>query len=183
MGGWLRAIGVVVVLGSGCAAREPSGGTSSSSGDTVGTSTGTATTSSSATSSGTSNSASTSESSGAHGSSESSAGHHDSSESASSAVEETSTGDLHSCPGTGYCDPKPEANVGIYDNHGHTISIVNEHIDACEERDYDIQGEADHSHIITLLPGHYGEIDVGGQIMVTSTETKGHTHDLWSDCE
>ena len=73
----------------------------------------------------------------------------------------------------------------LYDNHRaeHTISILLEHVDACDERDYDIQGAADHSHIVTLLPGHYGEIDVGGQITVTSTEAMGHTHDVWSDCE
>jgi hypothetical protein len=96
--------------------------------------------------------------------------------------EEGSTG-LHSCPGTGYCDSNLQANTGILDNHGHILTVPLEHIQACEQRDYDIQGDADHSHIITMLLGHYGEIDIGGFIYITSSVTNGHAHEVWLDCE
>jgi hypothetical protein len=90
----------------------------------------------------------------------------------------------------GYCAAKAEqqANAYILENHSaaegsHAIRITQDHVMACAAREYDIRGDADHSHVFTLFEGHFGLLDVGGSIELDSTEANGHTHVLWADCE
>lgn len=184
MVGWMGRCGVVLVVASGCVKEDPDGGASAE----TSTSVGTASTSTEGGTSGTgvgTTAMTSSETSGGTigGSSDQTTAAPDDTNEGDEAEE--SSGGLHTCPGTGYCVEGYDPNVSIHGNHGepHAIVILREHVLACEERDYDIQGEANHSHIVTLLPGHFGEIDVGGQILVTSSETNRHTHDVWSDCE
>lgn len=98
----------------------------------------------------------------------------------------SSTGDTTGgvCGG-GWCSGKEFANVIIYDNHDppHELLIPAADVEACVERTYDIQGDADHNHTITLTPQHFAAIDAGGQIDLVSSEAQGHTHEIWSDCE
>jgi hypothetical protein len=122
-----------------------------------------------------------------HGTTTGTTHHHDpsSTSSSSSSPGSTTEGGDNTCGGE-WCSAKTAANIIIYDNHRdtpHILEVPSGDVEACLERTYDIQGEADHTHSVTFTPAHFTTIDMGGQVNIESTAAQGHTHLIWSDCE
>lgn len=77
----------------------------------------------------------------------------------------------------------------IAGNHspGHAFTVALADLSLTTSKDYDIQGLADHSHIVTLTASNLADLKAGKQVMVTSTSGSStnypaHTHSVTISC-
>jgi hypothetical protein len=77
--------------------------------------------------------------------------------------------------------PSGANDTNITDNHGHSLSISKEDVDAGAQKTYSIEGLADHPHSITLMVAHFTMLKAGNSVTVTSF-SGGHSHDVTVDC-
>jgi len=71
---------------------------------------------------------------------------------------------------------------GISGNHGHALRIPEADLDAMSDRQYSIQGSASHDHTVTLSAAQLAMLKAGGEVMVTSSVTLDHSHDISGGC-
>lgn len=88
-------------------------------------------------------------------------------------------------------NPNPQANClengtnnSISANHGHTLNVSKEDVEAAEEKTYTLSAASTDSHIheITITPDQFNTLKGNNQISVTSTSDVGHTHNVTVSC-
>ncbi len=95
---------------------------------------------------------------------------------------------LASCGGGGGDDnsanPPPGGGCGatISGNHGHTLVIPAADLDSTTAKTYDIQGGAAHAHSVTFSAAQLAQLKGGATVMVTSTFTIDHEHQVGERC-
>jgi hypothetical protein len=72
--------------------------------------------------------------------------------------------------------PQGDVSGVVSINHGHSAVITRAQLTAGGELQLDIQGAADHPHIVALGPGHLGSIAAGSRVVVNSSAEELHSH-------
>ncbi len=94
-------------------------------------------------------------------------------------------------PETADPDPDPSAEVDcisngtastIGSNHGHTITVSKEEVDAAVDKTYSIQGSSGHDHSLTITAADFNSLKGKTAISVTSTNGDDHTHTVSVSC-
>lgn len=70
----------------------------------------------------------------------------------------------------------------IAGNHGHMLAIPLADLDSTTDKTYSIQGTANHDHQITLTVAQLQSLKAGQPVVVTSTTTLSHNHDVTNTC-
>jgi len=69
----------------------------------------------------------------------------------------------------------------ISSNHGHTITVSADDVNAGVQKTYNIQGSGNHDHTVTLTASHFSSLQSNVGIQVTSSSS-GHTHIVTVNC-
>ena len=72
--------------------------------------------------------------------------------------------------------------VTIGSNHGHVMVVSKADVMAAADKTYDIMGTALHTHSVTVTAAQFGKLATNMSIMVTSTVTDAHSHDITVVC-
>ncbi|MEO9511571.1 MAG: hypothetical protein ABJN84_16215 [Flavobacteriaceae bacterium] len=72
--------------------------------------------------------------------------------------------------------------ISISSNHGHTLTVSKEDIDAGVAKTYSIQGSSGHDHVVGLTEDNFASLKANGQIVVESTTGSSHRHDVTVAC-
>ena len=72
--------------------------------------------------------------------------------------------------------------VTIGTNHGHTLTVSKEDVNAAVAKTYSIQGSSGHDHMVTISADDFGKLKNKTAISVTSTNDAGHTHNVAVSC-
>jgi hypothetical protein len=85
-------------------------------------------------------------------------------------------------------DPGSDANclangtaVSIGSNHGHSLTVSKEDVNAGAEKTYSIQGTSTHNHSVTLTSANFDSLKTNASISATSTND-GHSHSVTVSC-
>lgn len=70
----------------------------------------------------------------------------------------------------------------VDDNHGHSISVPRADVEAGAPRSYDIMGSAGHSHTVMISAAQFGILNDVGSVIVTSSLSSGHSHQVTVNC-
>lgn len=71
----------------------------------------------------------------------------------------------------------------IEGNHGHVFaSIAAADLDSATDKVYDIRGQSNHPHTITLTPAQLAQIKAGTAVEVESSEDASHRHKVTVTC-
>ncbi|RSC93048.1 hypothetical protein [Tenacibaculum singaporense] len=73
-------------------------------------------------------------------------------------------------------------NSAISANHGHSLSVSKEEVQAGTEKTYSIQGSSSHDHTVTLTAANFSSLQSNNSITVSSTSGDGHTHSVTVSC-
>ncbi len=86
-------------------------------------------------------------------------------------------------------DPDSEANCldngtasSIGSNHGHSLAVSKEDVDAGAEKTYSIQGTSNHDHSVTLTSANFDSLKTNASITATSSDDSGHSHSVSVSC-
>ena len=74
------------------------------------------------------------------------------------------------------------AGAEISANHGHEVTIPDADLDATTSQTYSIRGTADHDHTITLTAAMLAALKAGTGVVVSSSSSVGHMHDVTISC-
>ncbi|MBT8273819.1 MAG: hypothetical protein KJO77_08435, partial [Bacteroidia bacterium] len=74
-----------------------------------------------------------------------------------------------------------EASV-ITGNHGHSLVVPSADVNAGVEKDYSIDGTANHGHMVTITAANFTSLSANQQIVVTSSNSAGHMHSVTVTC-
>ena len=72
--------------------------------------------------------------------------------------------------------------AAISGNHGHTLSIPVADLDSALAMSYSIVGSAGHDHLVTFSAAQLKLLKSGQSVVVTSTTTAQHQHDVTPSC-
>ncbi|MFS4455571.1 hypothetical protein [Maribacter sp. 2304DJ31-5] len=72
--------------------------------------------------------------------------------------------------------------TAISNNHGHTLTVSKEDIEAGVEKTYSIQGGSGHNHDITLTAENFTTLKSAKTIQVESSRGNSHRHDVTVSC-
>lgn len=70
----------------------------------------------------------------------------------------------------------------ISGNHGHSLQVPMDDVEAGAERTYSIQGSSTHDHEITVSAAQFADLAAGTPVTVTSTSGDAHTHMVTVTC-
>ena len=70
----------------------------------------------------------------------------------------------------------------ISGNHGHSLTVPASDLDSMADITYNIQGAADHNHMVTLSAAQLAQLKAGQMVTVTSSTTLSHNHDVTVSC-
>ena len=73
-------------------------------------------------------------------------------------------------------------NSVIAANHGHTLTVSADDVNAGVEKTYDIQGGSAHAHQVTVTVADFAELQQNRSVTATSTSGSGHTHNVTINC-
>ncbi len=86
-------------------------------------------------------------------------------------------------------NPNPSGNcvengtrTSIGTNHGHSLTVSKEDVNAGSQKVYSIQGSSGHDHAVTLTAANFAALKNNNAISVTSTAGDGHTHSVTVSC-
>ncbi|WP_428740345.1 hypothetical protein [Tenacibaculum sp.] len=88
-------------------------------------------------------------------------------------------------------DPTPSGNCidngtssAITANHGHSLTVSKEDVQAGTEKSYSIQGTAAHNHNVTLTAANFSSLKSNNSISIASTsgDSDNHTHTVIVSC-
>jgi hypothetical protein len=88
-------------------------------------------------------------------------------------------------PGTAPDAPTPAAGncaANIAGNHGHALVIPPADLDATNSKTYDIQGAADHSHLVSFSAADLARLKAGTALTVLTSMTLDHQHSITERC-
>lgn len=74
------------------------------------------------------------------------------------------------------------AITSIVGNHGHSMIVTAAEIGSPTDRQYDITGGADHSHVVNLDAAAFERLATNMSVTATSTVGGGHTHAITVRC-
>ena len=78
---------------------------------------------------------------------------------------------------------KSSCSSDIVSNHGHVLTVSAADVAAGADKDYNIQGTADHNHQVTITKAHFADLKAGTLVALTSTTAAGHVHSITVQCE
>ena len=91
--------------------------------------------------------------------------------------------------GSGAASPSPQpadscgaSGNEISGNHGHVLALDATDLDSTTAKTFRFVGTADHTHEVTLTPAMFAQLKAGTAVVVTSTTTLGHQHDVTISC-
>lgn len=93
--------------------------------------------------------------------------------------------DTSAAPASPAPAPTPASTCGaslISNNHGHTLSIPAADLNSAVALSYSIGGAAGHAHQVTFSPAQLAQLKAGQPVLVSSTASQGHTHDVTGAC-
>lgn len=70
----------------------------------------------------------------------------------------------------------------IAGNHGHTLVVTRDEVQAGQERTYSIRGNSSHDHQVTISAADFATLGRGGSITVASSNVGGHQHSVTVTC-
>jgi len=70
----------------------------------------------------------------------------------------------------------------VSSNHGHSINVPKDDVELGVEKQYSIQGSANHNHLITVSDSDFASLKINQQIQITSTSGGGHLHSVTISC-
>ena len=73
-------------------------------------------------------------------------------------------------------------NTSISSNHGHSLTVSREDVEAGTEKEYSIQGGSGHNHLITVTAANFNTLANNQSIAVQSTTDDSHTHSVTISC-
>jgi|GEM_PF-704257 len=73
-------------------------------------------------------------------------------------------------------------NTNIGGNHGHSLTVSVADVEAGNEKTYNIEGSAGHSHEVTVTAANFSTLANNQQVIVSSTNDNGHTHNVTISC-
>ncbi len=72
--------------------------------------------------------------------------------------------------------------TAISSNHGHTLSVSKEDIDAGTEKTYAIQGTSGHNHTIVVTAANFNTLKSEKRISIESSRDSSHRHNVTVSC-
>lgn len=84
--------------------------------------------------------------------------------------------------GGGDCLTNGARASGITANHGHSLVVSRDDVNAGTEKTYTIDGTAGHSHSITITSANFDKLKNNEPIEVTSTVGDSHDHIVIVSC-
>ena len=72
--------------------------------------------------------------------------------------------------------------VSIGGNHGHSLTVSTNDVQAGATKIYSIQGTSGHNHSVNLTAANFTALKSNTSISVTSTNGDGHTHSVQVSC-
>lgn len=84
--------------------------------------------------------------------------------------------------GSGDCLANGARASGIENNHGHSLIVSKDDINAGTEKTYTIDGTAGHSHSITITAADFDKLKNNEPVEVTSTNANDHEHIVIVSC-
>ncbi len=79
------------------------------------------------------------------------------------------------------CQADPAVEIGGHPGHVMEVSLAE--VQAGDEIVYDITGDSEHSHSVTLSAEDFATLDETGSVVVVSTFAAGHTHMVTITCK
>ena len=67
-------------------------------------------------------------------------------------------------------------------NHGHSLTVSREDVNAGVEKTYSIEGSASHSHSVTVTAANFITLQNNQQIVLTSSVGNSHEHTVTVSC-
>jgi len=74
------------------------------------------------------------------------------------------------------------ADSSIADNHGHTLTVSADDVNAGTEKTYSIQGGATHNHSVTVTADLFASLQKNESVTATSSTGDGHMHGVTITC-
>nr|WP_299381793.1 hypothetical protein [Allomuricauda sp.] len=96
--------------------------------------------------------------------------------------DDSANGDPNLDPNQRDCTENGANAIAISSNHGHTLIVSKEDIEAGEEKTYSIQGGSGHNHTVRLTTSHFESLRQNNQITVESSQNSLHRHDVTVAC-
>lgn len=73
-------------------------------------------------------------------------------------------------------------NSSIGSNHGHTLQVSKNDVNAGVEKQYDIKGSSPHAHTVTVSASNFATLKTNQQIQINSTNDDAHSHLITISC-
>jgi len=96
--------------------------------------------------------------------------------------DDTANGDANIDPDQADCLANGADAKSISSNHGHTLTVSKEDIDAGLEKAYSIQGSSGHDHGIVITAANFTSLKSKQSIVIESTTGASHRHDVTVSC-
>ncbi|NNK73925.1 MAG: hypothetical protein HKO94_12115 [Flavobacteriaceae bacterium] len=84
--------------------------------------------------------------------------------------------------GSGNCLENGARDSEITGNHGHSVFVSAEDIEAGAEKTYNIQGTGDHNHQITITEADFLALKNNNAVSFLTNQTNGHEHSVSISC-
>ena len=72
--------------------------------------------------------------------------------------------------------------TAISSNHGHSLTVSKEDIDAGVDKTYSIQGSSGHNHTIVVSSDNFNTLKSSKTIKIESSRDSSHRHDVTVSC-
>lgn len=96
--------------------------------------------------------------------------------------DDTANGDPNLDPDQADCLANGANAQSISSNHGHTLIVSKEDIEAGVEKSYSIQGSSGHGHDIVLSSSDFTKLKNKEQVVVESSRGNSHRHNVTVSC-
>lgn len=73
-------------------------------------------------------------------------------------------------------------SANISSNHGHSLNVSKEDVEAGIQKSYSIEGGAGHDHQVTITSSHFSSLKNNQSIQADSTSGGGHSHSITVSC-
>lgn len=73
-------------------------------------------------------------------------------------------------------------NSSISANHGHTLTVSKDDVQAGAEKLYAIQGSSTHPHTVTISAGQFDTLKSNNSVDVVSSNDSNHSHTVTVSC-
>ena len=74
------------------------------------------------------------------------------------------------------------SGTAIEANHGHSLTIPEADLSSSTDKTYNIMGSASHDHTVTFTASQLAQLKAGQSVVVTSSVTSGHQHEVTAHC-